>query len=154
MFICLTVCSRRYGFESHRPVQKQLLVMEQFNLDEYLQNPSRPVVTRDGRPVRIICTDANREETPVVALVKDKGTGYEALFPFSKRGKYYACSQESDTDLFFAPVVKHEGWVNIFSHNGMKFIGSIYPTLEEAKTSRDYFNKAFIEDTIKIEWEE
>lgn len=49
MFICLTVCSRRYGFESHRPVQKQLLVMEQFSLKKYLKNPERKVVTRNGR---------------------------------------------------------------------------------------------------------
>lgn len=43
---------------------------------------------------------------------------------------------------------------NIFSHNGMKFIGRMFPTLEEARASRDYFNKDFVEDTIKIEWED
>lgn len=31
--------------------------MKQFSLDEYLKNPTRPIVTRDGRSVRIICTD-------------------------------------------------------------------------------------------------
>lgn len=128
--------------------------MEQFNLDEYLQNPSRPVVTRDGRPVRIICTDANREETPVVALVKDKGTGYEALFPFSKRGKYYACSQESDTDLFFAPVVKHEGWINVYQCVNEDYCtcGIVRNTKEEAK-KEGYGDKDYV-NTIKIEWEE
>ena len=58
--------------------------MKQFNLDEYLQNPSRPVVTRDGRPVRIICTDANREETPVVALVKVKALVMKHFFLFQR----------------------------------------------------------------------
>ena len=31
--------------------------MEPFNLEEYLKDSSRKVVTRDGRNVRIICTD-------------------------------------------------------------------------------------------------
>lgn len=32
--------------------------MEQFNLDEYLKNPDRKIVTRDGcYAVRILCTD-------------------------------------------------------------------------------------------------
>lgn len=40
--------------------------MKQFNLDEYLANPSRKVVTRDGRNVRIRCTDRKSEEQPIV----------------------------------------------------------------------------------------
>ena len=32
--------------------------MKQFNLEEYLKDPSREIITRDGRPVRIICTNA------------------------------------------------------------------------------------------------
>ena len=31
--------------------------MKRFNLQEYRINPSRKAVTRDGHPVRIICTD-------------------------------------------------------------------------------------------------
>ena len=31
--------------------------MKQFNLKEYLENPKEEVVTREGNPVRIICTD-------------------------------------------------------------------------------------------------
>lgn len=31
--------------------------MRPFNLKEYLANPSRKVITRGGKPVRIICTD-------------------------------------------------------------------------------------------------
>ena len=31
--------------------------MKQFNLEEYLNNPSKKVVTRDGRAVKIYCTD-------------------------------------------------------------------------------------------------
>ena len=31
--------------------------MKQFNLDEYLKNPNRKVITRDGHDVRIVLTD-------------------------------------------------------------------------------------------------
>ena len=41
---------------------------QKFDLSLWLQDKSRKVVTRDGRPVRIICTDA-KGELPIVALV-------------------------------------------------------------------------------------
>ena len=31
--------------------------MRQFDLDKYLKNPNRKIVTRDGKSVRIVCTD-------------------------------------------------------------------------------------------------
>ena len=43
--------------------------MKQFSLEEFKKNPNRKVVTRDGKQVRIICTDADRKN-PIVALVK------------------------------------------------------------------------------------
>ena len=43
--------------------------MKQFNIQEYLANPNRQVVTRDGRPVRIICTDSDAECGTIVAIV-------------------------------------------------------------------------------------
>ena len=43
--------------------------MKEFNLEEYLKNPSRQVVTRNGREVRIICTDY-KSRKPIIGLVK------------------------------------------------------------------------------------
>ena len=40
--------------------------MKQFDLQEYLKNPSRKVVTRDGRDVRIICTNYD-SFSPIIA---------------------------------------------------------------------------------------
>ena len=31
--------------------------MKQFNLEEYKKNPNRKVITRDGRSVRILCSN-------------------------------------------------------------------------------------------------
>ena len=42
--------------------------MKQFNLEEYLKDPNKKVVTRDGRNVRIICTDQKGTEYSVIAL--------------------------------------------------------------------------------------
>ncbi len=44
--------------------------MEQFSLEKYLENPTRKVVTRDGRPVRIICTDSPNAVVPIVGFVE------------------------------------------------------------------------------------
>lgn len=44
--------------------------MKPFNLEEYLSNPSKKIVTRDGRSVRIICIDRRGYTCPIVAMEK------------------------------------------------------------------------------------
>ena len=74
--------------------------MEQFSLEKYLANPSRKVVTRSGRAVRIICTDRRGTNYPVIALVEfDWG---EDPIGYTKDGEY-RIGDKSDGDLFFAP---------------------------------------------------
>ena len=75
--------------------------MEQFSLEKYLANPSRKVVTRAGHSVRIICTDMNYKNHPIVALIAhDNGT--ENVYTYTKDGEWD--NYESTTyDLFFAP---------------------------------------------------
>lgn len=38
--------------------------MKQFNLEEYLKDPSKKVIARNGLPVRIIATDINNSKIP------------------------------------------------------------------------------------------
>ena len=131
--------------------------MKQFNLDEYLANPSKKVVTRSGLNARIICTDRKDLIYPIVALIQTKSGG-ESLQYYTKDGKYYIDALYED-DLFFAPE-KHEGWVNIYKAGvqretlgcmGTRYVGSsIWPTEEEAKVAADPDPIT----TIKIEWEE
>ena len=126
--------------------------MKPFNLEEYLKNPSKKVVTRDGRDVRIICTDAKSKKYQVVALVKKKG-GHEVLVTFDTSGKYRS-EYNRCLDLFFTPE-KHEGWINIY-HNSegahYVMVCPIFESKEEAeKTGKRYINYMA---TIKIEWEE
>ena len=122
--------------------------MEQFSLEKYLANPSRKVVTRDGRKVRIICTDINYKNHPIVALIaNDNDT--ENVYTYTRDGEWD--NYESTTyDLFFAPE-KHEGWVNVYKEGTNRYLeGCICVTKEEAKRIRGY---GYI-TTIKIEWEE
>ena len=54
--------------------------MKPFNLQEFLANPSRKVMTRYGHKVRILCTDANMKY-PIVALIaKEDGTESVRLY--------------------------------------------------------------------------
>ena len=128
--------------------------MKQFNLKEYLKNPNRKIVTRDGVAVRIICTDFDREY-PIVGAIK------EHTFPtlFTEKGCYNSDGTSSPCDLFFAPEKKekkekHEGWVNVYKGENRDYftLGSmIYDQKEDAERCR-------IEETrfatVKIEWED
>ena len=125
--------------------------MKQFNLDEYLANLSRKVVTRDGRNARIICTDA-RGEYPVVALIELDNTS-DAAYTYTIDGRFHL-SEPGGEDLFFAPE-KHEGWINIFkSSNNIAFLGQslIFESKEDAENGGKGYDSYAA--TIKIEWEE
>ena len=124
--------------------------MEQFSLEKYLANPSRKVVTRDGRRARVICTDMKSTPYSVVALIEN-GSGYEQVTTFSKNGEY-AVNESSRSDLFFASE-KGEGWINVYRNkdSGRTYAGAVYDSQEDAK-KRKAFDENYI-TTIKIEWE-
>ena len=125
-----------------------------FNLDEYLKNPSREVVTRDGYPVKIICTNFHLSGYPIVAEIDDKEYRTKQSWTFDKNGQYDMCGKNHRKDLFFAPV-KREGWINIYKYADADFdygVGlKIFDTQRKAELSacgkENYIN------TIKIEWE-
>ena len=127
--------------------------MKAFNLKEYLKNPEKKVVTRDGRGVRIRCTDKRGGNCPIVALVENPIIKTENLLTYEEDGRWNPVgsrpSVDSDLDLFFASE-KHEGWVNIYPG---PFTGvQIYKTEEDAKHCANADAKVIA--TVKIEWEE
>ena len=119
--------------------------MKPFNLEEYLKNPKRKVVTKDGRNVRIVCTDVKSELYPVLALVDNWGE--EICNSYTKEGRFLP-NNEAHRDLFFAPE-KHEGWVNVYRCLDDMMCGSVFATEEDAKC-----NAKTAIATVKIEWEE
>ena len=126
--------------------------MKRFSLDEYLKNPSKKVVTRMGRKVRIICTDREDSIYPIVALVKDDNRKLDVLVTYTKDG-IPADYNEAYYTLFFVPE-KKEGWLNIYhSESGFYLRGTPYKTKEEAEEVAKANHETFC-TTIKFEWEE
>lgn len=105
----------------------------------------KPVCTRDGRRVRIICFDAKRrDKKSIIALVPSKDyPGFEDLIAYPNNGNYYG-GHENDGDLMMLPE-KREGWVNVYKH-------FVYKSKEEAQSNVNTDNELI--DTIKMEWEE
>ena len=125
--------------------------MEQFSLEKYLANPSRKVVTRNGRNVRIVCTDMKYKDYPILALEEIPDDNSEYVYAFTKDGNY-EIDDLSIHDLFFVPET-HEGWVNVYPDD--KIIGElccryVFHSEEEARQNRGEQAIA----TVKIEWGE
>lgn len=120
--------------------------MKQFDLKEYLANPSRKVVTRDGCPVRILCTDKKSYNEQIVGLIMGDN-GMEFISTWTQQGKQYL-NMDTPKDLFFAPET-HEGWVNIHRGciNGYYTVG-IFDSEEKAK------ERGGAIATVKVKWEE
>ena len=120
--------------------------MKQFNLDEYLKNPTRKVITRDGSPVKIHCTNYTKNQFIIAEI---EGTNLSETF--DKNGKWLSLV-DTEKDLFFAPE-KHEGWINLYKINSTISPGpQAYNTKEEAESVAG--DKSYYISTIKIEWEE
>ena len=123
--------------------------MKQFSLEEFKKNQNRKVVTRDGLPVRVICTD-KKGEYPVVALVR-KSDNNEEAHCFRENGLYLE-GHKVNTDLFF-DTEKKEGWANLYiGIEGNVFFGrNVYASKEKAEEFKD--NEGYL-DTVRFEWEE
>ena len=126
--------------------------MEQFSLEKYLANPSRKVVTREGCPVRILCTDKKSYNEQIVGLIMGDN-GMEFISTWTQQGKSFFNS-DTPNDLFFAPK-KHEGWVNIYKSKYDSYeLSQVYQRKEDAESEK-YINDSDVYiTTTKIEWEE
>ena len=120
-------------------------IMKQFNLEEYLANPLRKVVTRDGRNVKIHCTNYNSPQ-PIIAEIE--GSTYSSSF--WKNGRVLS-HEDSHGDLFFA-TEKHEMWVNVYKRGSEDYAlgADIYISKELAEMVAG----PNCVKTVKIEWEE
>ena len=119
--------------------------MKQFNLEEYLKNPSRKVITRDGRNVKILCTNFTKAQHIIAQI---EGNDYSTAF---HKDGIFVNGFESNCDLFFAPE-KHEGWINIFNA-GDENVGKIIFKSKEKAEEIGRFSPNYVA-TVRIEWEE
>ena len=125
--------------------------MKPFSLEEYLANPSKKVITRDGRSVKIVCTNRLDENYTVIALINNEDS--EQCYCYTAFGKLYAYqNRDCELDLLFAPE-KKSGWINLYKINSTISPGPrVYDTKEEAESAAG--DKSYYISTIKIEWEE
>ena len=127
----------------------------EFSLKEYLKDPSRKVVTRDGREVRIRCTDMDGiDGMVIVGLVRDHLMDKERPLTWTKEGQYFPQAGETDCDLLFEiskEPSKKKGWVNIYkSPDGEIMLGAVRKSKEEAEQA----SRGDSIDTIEISWKE
>lgn len=121
--------------------------MKQFNLEE--AKAGKPVCTRDGHSVRIICFNKKSSSYPIIALIDYNYVELETSY--TNEGRYYFSDEKSCNDLFMVDE-KHEGWINIYNMESSEpCLGNrIYATKEEAQKVA----APNVVDTIKIEWED
>ena len=126
--------------------------MKQFSLEEYLKNPTRKIVTRDGHNARIICTDRRGLNVKPIATLITIPNGDEIIKTYWENGVETQGYEDNPNDLFFVPI-KKEGWIKVYygkSRCNTFVCNRIFATKEEAeKQTND--NVVAI---IKIEWEE
>lgn len=129
--------------------------IKQFSLEEYLNNPQRKVITRDGRNVRIVCTDRRGLYVKPIAALITIPNGDEIIKTYWENGVATHGYEDNPNDLFFA-TEKKSGWLNVYTDDeyerGCHFSGGIFNTKEEAL--EHISSRYTYADTVKIEWEE
>jgi hypothetical protein len=70
--------------------------MKPFNLEGWLKNKNKKIITKNGRPVRIICTDII-SHYPIVAAIKNE-VGNEIIQEYDSNG---VCYSNPELNLFF-----------------------------------------------------
>ena len=123
--------------------------MKQFSLEEFKKNPNRKVVTRSGRPVRILCTDA-KGDCPIFGLALGVD-GCEFPIMCSAIGE----TEFEEDDLFF-DTVTNDGWLNLYrTKSEMITFGYFRKTIEDAvKEIDNKSNDCRHIATVKLTWEE
>lgn len=129
--------------------------MRQFNLEEYLKNPHRKIVTKDGKSARIICTDRNGLNIKPIAALITIPNGDEIIETYWENGVATRGYEDNPYNLFFA-TEKKSGWLNVYTDDeyerGCHFSGGIFNTKEEAL--EHISSRYTYADTVKIEWKE
>ena len=110
----------------------------------------KPVCTRDGRKVRIVCFDriSGDDYYKIVACVTAFDGDFEEVLFYGIDGYIVDSQNPKDEDLMMLPE-KKEGWINIYKE---ELLGArIYSTKEEAINNSEKLDYI---DTIRVEWEE
>lgn len=154
---CKNRCTRIYVEikQNKEDMKEKKLNLRPFDLEA--AKAGKPVYTRDGRKVRIICFDAKCIK-PIVALIQGSDNS-EQIEYYTENGVFSNGGTGKNRDLMIL-LEKKEGWVNIYGEEKGRYCSNvIYSSKEEAlNISKQSLNISKQSEehitTIKIEWEE
>lgn len=111
---------------------------------------TKPVQTREGESVRILCTDAdtNTKGKCLLGLYRSKQLNKEYAYIWYEDGRAFSNSPSS-LDLVNVPV-KKECWVRVYKDR----FGDYYPSMTVFPTKEAADKSSIGEHTAKVEWEE
>lgn len=136
--------------QNKEDMEEKKLNLKPFDLEA--AKAGKPVCTRDGRKVRILCYDLKGAKYPIVAAIETQDNIAESISAYDKNGRFVH-DKENNNDLMML-LEKREGWINIYINSGSVETGiNIYETEEIAKSNASSSSINYL-DTIKIEWEE
>lgn len=75
---------------------------------------TKPVQTRQGQPVRVLCSDRAHPEYPVIALVRMQN-GTEFLETYTADGKRVPSAADDSLNNLVNVPQKIEGWLNFYA---------------------------------------
>ena len=101
---------------------------------------NKPVQTRDGRKVRILCTDMKARDS-VAGVITDTD-GEDTVDAWQADGHYNISTDASNSDLINVPDTRVV-WVNMYPRTKM-FKIEISPTKAEADTMSTYEREACV----------
>ena len=123
--------------------------MKPFSIKEHLEHPDWKVVTREGEPVRILCTDLDDNDYPVAAATRNRHVDRYTADGLFQAGK------DTEYDLFFANE-KGDWWAII---SKLPFTDSfeLFPEMFATRKAAECVlkdNPGIECSIVKIEWEE
>lgn len=126
--------------------------MNEFTLEKYLRDTTQEVETRDRNPVKIIYTELDNPNYPIIGIVSRKNCN-DSVNTYTKDGKVYLGEINGD-DLFFA-ARKQTRWIFLYKYlNGGKYIVApsvLYENKEDAEKDMKQDNGFGL---TEIAWEE
>lgn len=121
--------------------------MKPFNLEE--AKAGKPVCTRNGLSVRILCFDRLEPNYPIVALVKSNNA--EEVLRYTKVGNCSILTDDYSKHDLFMKTEKKIGFVVLYNRDGfIRAVTKIFSSEEEISNC-EITNIIAI---IPIEWEE
>lgn len=112
---------------------------------------TKPVQTRDGRKVRILCTDAKSAAGSVVAIIKDDD-GYDLVDHWYRNGNYRSDASNDARDLINVPPPKRKTQVHVHLRRDSE--GEIYGVAVAGRPPHPTDNKVLASTIIEMEYED